>query len=128
MTGLDAYCEWAHKQADRVSRVIKCTLIAGGITWIIGCTPKPMEVVTAPIAAFGVAQCDGEIALYVVVDSTHVLRFDPKQTTIFAVEADGKVSESHTAPTPFKSAMDLAKSAGITSNVVAPCNQSGTST
>lgn len=131
--GLDAYFSWAHRKADGAHRKIMAALL---ITALIGCAapePKrveasPDEKVISPIAAFDFSQCGGALALYVIVDTTHVLRFDPKQTTIFAAGPDGKVTESSGPPTPFEQALKIAESAGITSNTIAPCDKAGTST
>lgn len=103
---------------------------------MVGCAaPEPKRVETSPderivspIAAFDFSQCGGALSLYVVVDQTHVMRFDPKQTTIFAAGPDGKVTESSGPPTPFEQALKIAESAGITSNTIAPCDKPGTST
>lgn len=104
-----------------------------GMALLAGCASAPPkhveadEKIVSPIAAFDFSQCGGALSLYVVVDQTHVLRFDPKQTTIFAV-VDGKLTESAGPPTPFEQAMQIANSAGITSNTIAPCDKPGSST
>lgn len=136
--GLDAYFTWAHRKADRLRRyrLIKIAALMG-MALLAGCTtaPEPKRVETSPderivspIAAFDFSQCGGALSLYVVVDQTHVMRFDPKQTTIFAAGPDGKVIESSGPPTPFEQALKIAESAGITSNTIAPCDKPGTST
>lgn len=83
--------------------------------------PEPKQEI--PIAAFGVNQCGGAVMLIVIVDNTHVLRFDMKQTTIFVRKPDGTVSEESGPPTPFKQAFQLAQSAAITSNATLPCGK-----
>lgn len=88
---------------------------------------KADDKVVNPIAAFDFSQCGGALVLYVVVDTTHVLRFDQKQTTIFVFE-NGKMTETSGPPTPFQQALQIAESAGITSNAIAPCGQPETAT
>lgn len=97
-----------------------------------GCAtpPKPVttspdeKVVTAPIAAINLSKCDGSVALYVIIDPTHVVRFDQNQTTIFTLD-HGQVTETAGPPTPYANALDLAQSAGITSHANVPCDGLG---
>ena len=125
MNGLSEYFDWAHRRADRTHRNIRLALLAVALA-IVGCTPAPPkpiaadEKVLAPIAAINVSQCDGSVALYVIVDSTHMVRFDQKQTTLFTFD-HGQMSETDGPPTPYKNALELASSAGITSHVDVKC-------
>ncbi len=123
--GLDAYFQWAHKQADHFREKHAFALL---FLALVGCATVPKHEISTPLAAFVFAQCGGALALYVIVDSTHVLRFDPKQTSIFTLDASGKMAETDGPPTDFKQALDLAATAPITSHVTAPCNTPGEST
>lgn len=119
--GLDAYCDWAHRKADRMRETLMIALLAVALVGCAAEVPEPKPEL--PIAAFGFNQCGGAVVLIVIVDGTHVLRFDQKQTTIFVRNSDGTVSEQHGPPTPFPQAFALAQSAAITSNATVPCGR-----
>jgi hypothetical protein len=102
-------------------------------TFLLGCavkhdegwskveTSKDEKILEAPIAAINLSKCDGSIALYVIVDATHTVRFDQQQTTVFTLD-HGQVTEVSGPPTPYKNALELAQSAGITSHANVPCD------
>ncbi len=121
--GLQPYFDWADRKAN-ITRFRKWLAMMASIA-LIGCVsvhqPKP-EIVPTPIAAFDFIQCGGALALFVIVDPTHVIRFDQKQTTIFTIE-NGKMTETNGPPTPFSQALQIAETAGITSNAIAPCGK-----
>lgn len=91
---------------------------------LAGCatTPATKESVT-PIAAIALSQCDNAIAVFVVVDPKTMVRFDPRQTSVFRVHPDGSVTEDKKEPTDIAAAMQFALTAPITSHAVIPCDE-----
>jgi len=81
-----------------------------------------------PLAAFALGQCSKALALFVVIDAEHVVRFSQAQTSMFVKGPDGKVTEHVGPPTDFSEAYRLAQSAAIISHVEAPCDNPGLST
>lgn len=83
------------------------------------------DEVQRPLIAVMLSQCNGALAIYVVLDSTHTVLYRARDTVVMVVAKDGTVTESSLAPTDFPKAMELAKSAVIQQHVVAPCASGG---
>lgn len=104
------------------SLFVATCLITAGLAYLLS-TPASRPVSQPkPIAAVNVSHCGGAMALFVIIDADHVIRFDVKETTTFTRIGD-QIKEDHAPQTPFKNALELAETAGITTNVVVPCER-----
>jgi hypothetical protein len=65
--------------------------------------------------------CLASIALFIQLDSTHLLRADPRQSDLFGVGSDGKMKQQTAGPIAGDDAYKLALSAPISSHVTLPC-------
>lgn len=91
---------------------------------LAGCVTAPATKESAtPIAAIALSQCDKAIAVFVVVDPKTMVRFDPRQTSLFRVQPDGSVTEDKKEPTDINAAMQFALTAPIKSHAVIPCDE-----
>jgi hypothetical protein len=74
-----------------------------------------------PLSAVAVSECGMAVALFIQLDSTHLLRADPRQSDLFGVGPDGKMEQQTAGPIAWDDAYKLALSAPISSHVTLPC-------
>jgi hypothetical protein len=78
-----------------------------------------------PLAAISVNECNKSVALFIFLDSTHMLRADPRQSDMFTVSPNGTTKQTSAPPMKWEDAFALAQSAAITSHVMLPCRETG---
>lgn len=106
---------------------MRCILVAA-VASLCACTsiPKTDVVVTPgsddtrPLSAIAVSQCGLAVALFIQLDSTHLLRADPRQSDLFT-SSNGQPQQSTAGPMEWSKAYTLAQSAPISSHVTIPC-------
>lgn len=105
---------------------MRCILVSA-VASLCACTSIPKtDVVVAdnsvsrPLSAIAVSQCGLAVALFIQLDSTHLLRADPRQSDLFT-SANGQPQQSTAGPMEWSKAYELASSAPISSHVTIPC-------
>lgn len=107
---------------------MRCFVMAVVVSLCAACAsiPKndvvvsPDNTVTRPLSAIAVSQCGMAVALFIQLDSTHLLRADPHQSDLFT-SSNGQPQQSTVGPMEWSKAYDLASTAPISSHVVIPC-------
>lgn len=73
-----------------------------------------------PISAIAVSQCGLAVALFIQLDSNHLFRADPRQSDLFT-NVNGQMRQTSGGPMQWKDALELARSAVLTTHVTIPC-------
>lgn len=94
-----------------------------------GCVTAPSQPTPAkPLVTVAVTQCGGLVAMYIVLDPTHMIRASAKELTTFLIDARGQVTEQHHEPLDFNALMALGQTSLIATRVEMACAQPGVST
>lgn len=115
--------------------VIVLFMLFGAVAFLFGCASappaahpvaakEPLAHAADPIAAIVVTSCNKSVALYVVMDNQHMIRFNGAGTALFDAIGPGVApKETHADPVDWNAAFALAQRAPLTSHVIMPCGE-----